>query len=118
MRETTFTPGPWAIGRPENEWTAIPDEGPGECIHEVSIVAAGRSDPVCMVVELGDEASYGSEEFHANARLIAAAPDYHEAAAPLVELVAEFSGPDDATFSVTAGELRALAKAHAKAEDR
>jgi hypothetical protein len=61
-------------------------------------------------------ASVCPREGDANARLIAAAPDYAAAAAPLVHLVEFFGGDDSDEISVTAGELRALAAAHAKAK--
>lgn len=56
-----------------------------------------------------------THELQANARLIAAAPDMYASAQPIAACVEGFSGPDSEYISVTAGELRALAAALAKA---
>lgn len=67
------TPGPWAEGDCQNDWSADND---GENTW-TEIVAAGRPDPICLVVE---GAAWGRDDIlDANARLIAAAPELLEA---------------------------------------
>ena len=101
---TQHTPGPWFV-QPE--------------FFNVFALSEGMSGWTIHIAKVNPEQVVGgAEEALANARLMAAAPDMHASGKPLAELVADFSGPDDATIAVTAGELRRMAAAIAKAEGR
>ena len=55
--------------------------------------------------------AYDRQETERAAKLFAAAPDMLEAVQPLADLVEHFTGLDDDTIAVTAGELRAIREA-------
>lgn len=65
---SAHTPGPWKVGG-DGEWVTGPD----------------RSAPVICDLVPRDDKQLGAED-DANARLIAAAPDYHAAVADLLSV--------------------------------
>lgn len=79
-----------------------------------TLVADSDGEPVAQV-----EGHYRteSEKMEARARLIAAAPDYHDAASPIVDCINQLGdGVDDGEMvAVSVGEIRALRAAHRKA---
>lgn len=108
MGEKSHTPGEWVFGRREG-WRV---DAPTHFSSHYTLVAKGRRAPIAFVVST----SRDEDEYHANAHLIAAAPDLLEAGEPLAALVEYFTGDDDAEITVTAGELRRLRAAIAKAK--
>lgn len=99
------TPGPWEI-----EWYVC-REGEKELWRVPQYIGP-------IGVEHNHWAGYHLDVSEDDARLIAAAPDMFASGKPLADLVEHFSGADSETIAVTAGELRSLAAAIAKAEGR
>lgn len=100
---TKHTPGPWKIDNTQKYY-------PRNCIRHNGMV-------VCHMVALREshgKLRKGEYSDDANARLIAAAPDYHSAA----QRVWNSAGPPDDEHVVISREAYdALAAAHAKAEE-
>jgi len=118
---TMHTPGPWQECQKGKctcgQVWSIPGDFPVCTVRipktPVAVAHENMADTPDMIYQ-----SITPEMCYANARLIAAAPDMYEAALPIVALVQDFSGPDDAMISVTAGEIRRLAAALSKAVSR
>lgn len=93
MSERAWTPGPWRT----NEKLARQVVGilQGDTGQHLAVVAGPKHD--------------GPDEYEANARLIAAAPDLYEALAACLEWIADSNGP----FPVEAADA-ALAKAEGR----
>jgi hypothetical protein len=75
VSESKATPGPWVVNRGEHSYIKNP--------FYKGIVALVSSSPSLMVVNPNDHCT-SREEWEANARLIAAAPDLLEALKALV----------------------------------
>lgn len=111
MSEIGFTPGPWS-----HDSGIIPPDGPGR----YSTISADGGD--ISVAEVNDLITEGS----ANARLIAAAPDYADACDAILEAVTANAAPvnplaaleelwiDDQHITLNAGLVLDLLEAHAK----
>ncbi|MFA1686534.1 hypothetical protein ACDY99_23880 [Achromobacter dolens] len=120
---TTHTPGPWTL---ETVRTVS-----GFC-HKVGPFPARREggDPrhACLYSDYPSESNPADQELLANARLIAAAPDYHDAAGWILSAVATNAAPvnplaalhemalDGKHVTLDAGLVLDLLKAHAKAK--
>lgn len=115
------TPGPWSkSARLNGPWWHI--SGP-----QSTERGQGRQAVACVHGESKRGAKTYAEMFEANARLIAAAPDYHDAASWIRQAVAANAAPvnplaaleelalDGEHITLDAGLVLDLLKAHAKA---
>ncbi|WP_155897713.1 hypothetical protein [Aureimonas ureilytica] len=80
MGEMKHTPGPRELGGGNVDWAVEPDDENVGYWSSQPVGPMGRIDPVCMVIQRGDEGyRSGDDELDANAHLIAASPDLLEA---------------------------------------
>lgn len=100
-RRTAHTPGPWAVAL-----HAILGAN-GEPIVGAWIEQAGKCRSIACVIT--------HDGFGANARLMAAAPDYWEAVEQLTTDASELEGDDAGYVAITKDAYDALLQAHAKA---
>jgi hypothetical protein len=103
MSAPKHTPGPWTFGSREG-WRV---DAPTHYSSHYTLVAKGRRAPIAFVVSTARD----EDEYHANARLIAAAPDLLEAAErALIEMEALCG-------NASLGEIGLLRSAIAKATE-